>query len=177
MGQDDWTTLPDANGGTDTGLPTDCEEGYYAQLHPFLTHYLTVGGDACTGTGTTGSWNRFTGSSNGWQEVSVDLGAYAGEQVELSVSYVTDPGSGGIGVFVDDTELVVGGTPRDTEGFETALGPWSTPGAPGSTARRTRPTGPVPDRCSIRRPPSRPVTPCCSASAWNTWPVRPSGSS
>ncbi|MFD7973874.1 M14 family metallopeptidase [Streptomyces clavifer] len=136
-GQDDWTTLPDANGGTDTGVPADCEEGYYAQLHPFLTRYLTVGGDSCTATGTTGSWNRFTGSSNGWQQVAVDLGAYAGKQVELSVSYVTDPGSGGIGVFVDDAELVIGGTARDTEGFETALGPWSTPGAPAGSPENT----------------------------------------
>ncbi|WP_405391496.1 M14 family zinc carboxypeptidase [Streptomyces sp. NBC_01102] len=137
VGKDDWTTLPDANGGTDTAVPADCSEGYYAQMHPFLTRYLTVGGDACTATGTTGGWNRFTGSSNGWQQVAVDLGAYAGEQVELSVSYVTDPGSGGIGVFVDDTELVIGGTVRDTEGFETALGAWNTPGAPAGSPGNT----------------------------------------
>lgn len=118
-------------------MPADCSEGYYAQMHPFLTRYLTVGGDACTATGTTGGWNRFTGSSNGWQQVAVDLGAYAGEQVELSVSYVTDPGSGGIGVFVDDTELVIGGTVRDTEGFETALGAWNTPGAPAGSPGNT----------------------------------------
>ncbi|MGW3624661.1 M14 family zinc carboxypeptidase [Streptomyces sp. NPDC000880] len=137
VGQEDWTTLPDANGGTTTQVPVQCEEGYYVEGHPFLAHYLTVTDSGCTATGTSGAWNRFTGSSNGWQPVSVDLSAYAGKQVELSISYVTDPGTGGIGAFVDDTELVVGGTPQGPEGFETALGPWTVArppaGSPGNT--------------------------------------------
>ncbi|MFI1099696.1 M14 family zinc carboxypeptidase [Streptomyces melanogenes] len=130
VGQDDWTTLPDTNGGTSQAVPIQCEQGYYVQGHPFLAHYLTVGSGACTATGTSGAWNRFTGSSNGWQPVSVDLAAYAGKQVELSVSYVSDPGTGGVGAFVDDTKLVIGGAARGAEGFETALGPWSVPGPP-----------------------------------------------
>jgi hypothetical protein len=137
VGQDDWTTLPDANGGTTTQVPVQCEEGFYVEGHPFLAHYLTVAESGCTATGTTGAWNRFTGSSNGWQPVSVDLSAYAGKQVELSISYITDPGTGGIGAFVDDTKLVVGGTPQGAEGFETALGPWTvagpSAGSPGNT--------------------------------------------
>ncbi len=72
-----------------------------------------------------------TGSSGGWQEANFDLSAYAGQQVEVSISYVTDPSSGGIGVVVDDTALVVGGgTETETEGFETGLGAWSVPGPP-----------------------------------------------
>ncbi|WHM39275.1 M14 family metallopeptidase [Streptomyces sp. BPTC-684] len=130
VGQDDWTTLPDTNGGTSQAVPVQCEQGYYVQGHPFLAHYLTVGSGACTATGTSGAWNRFTGSSNGWQPVSVDLAAYAGKQVELSLSYVSDPGTGGVGAFVDDTKLVIGGTAQGAEGFETALGPWSVPGPP-----------------------------------------------
>ncbi|MEU9013616.1 M14 family zinc carboxypeptidase [Streptomyces sp. NPDC048479] len=130
VGQDDWTTLPDANGGTTTTVPVQCEEGFYVAGHPFLARYLTVADSGCTATGTSGAWNRFTGSSNGWQPVSIDLSAYAGKQVELSVSYVSDPGTGGIGAFVDDTRLVVSGTGQGSEGFETALGPWSVPGPP-----------------------------------------------
>ncbi|MFD7324454.1 M14 family zinc carboxypeptidase [Streptomyces sp. NPDC059875] len=130
VGQDDWTTLPDANGGTSTAAPADCGEGYYVRGHPFLAHYLTVGEDGCATTGTTGSWNAFTGPSNGWQQASVDLSAYAGKQVELSISYISDPGTGEMGAFVDDTALVVGGTPGQSEGFETALGAWSVPGPP-----------------------------------------------
>ena len=36
--------------------------------------------------------HRFSG---GWQEVAFDLSAYAGQQVEIVVSYVTDPFTGG----------------------------------------------------------------------------------
>ncbi|MFD7440263.1 M14 family zinc carboxypeptidase [Streptomyces sp. NPDC059909] len=130
VGQDDWTTLPDANGGTTTETPAECDAGFYIGGHPFLAHYLTIGTDSCAPTGTTGAWNRFTGSSNGWQPVSFDLSAYAGKQVELSISYVSDPGTGGLGVFADNTRLVVGGTPQGAEGFETSLGPWSVTGPP-----------------------------------------------
>ena len=34
---------------------------------------------------------------------------------------MTDPATGGIGVFVDDTAVVVGGEVREREGFETGL--------------------------------------------------------
>ncbi|MFE2559184.1 M14 family zinc carboxypeptidase [Streptomyces sp. NPDC059352] len=129
VGQDDWTTLPDRNGGTSTAPPADCGEGYYVRGHPFLSHYLTVGEDGCAATGTTGSWNAFTGPSNGWRQASVDLSAWAGKRVELSISYVSDPGTGETGAFVDDTRLVTG-TTTEAEGFETGLGAWSVPGAP-----------------------------------------------
>ncbi|MFF3603479.1 M14 family zinc carboxypeptidase [Streptomyces sp. NPDC002463] len=129
VGQDDWTTLPDTNGGTSTQPPADCGEGFYVRGHPFLAHYLTVGEDGCAPTGTTGAWNAFTGPSNGWRQASVDLGAWAGKKVELAISYVSDPGTGEMGAFVDDTRLVTG-TTTEAEGFETSLGAWSTPGAP-----------------------------------------------
>ncbi|MEU3608376.1 M14 family zinc carboxypeptidase [Streptomyces sp. NPDC035033] len=136
VGQDDWTTLPDRNGGTSAEPPADCGEGYYLRLHPALGRYLTVGEDGCAPTGTTGSWNAFTGPSNGWRQASVDLSAYAGKQVELSLSYVSDPGTGETGAFVDDVRLVTAaGT--ESEGFETALGAWTVPGAPAGSPGNT----------------------------------------
>ncbi|MFI6643615.1 M14 family zinc carboxypeptidase [Streptomyces sp. NPDC050504] len=129
VGQDDWTTLPDTNGGTSTTVPVQCEEGFYVRGHPFLSHYLTVGQEACAPTGTTGAWNAFTGPSNGWRQVAFDLAAYAGKQVELSISYVSDGGTGEMGAFVDDTRLVTGATTQ-SEGFETSLGAWTVPGPP-----------------------------------------------
>ncbi|MDX6351281.1 MAG: hypothetical protein QOF84_6071 [Streptomyces sp.] len=129
-GADDWTTLPEAGGATGTAVPTECEAGFFINEHPFLTHYLTPGADGCTATGTTGAWNSFTGSSAGWQQAAFDLSAYAGTKVELSLSYITDPGSGGHGVFADDARLAVGGTEQQAEGFETSLGDWTVPGPP-----------------------------------------------
>jgi hypothetical protein len=130
VGADDWTTLPEAHGLSDTSVPDECGVGFLIGEHPFLEHYLTLAGGACTATGTTGSWNRLTGNSGGWQQVSYDLSAFAGKQVEVAISYVTDPGSGGAGAFIDDTRVVVGGTPTQAEGFEAGLGAWSLPGSP-----------------------------------------------
>ncbi|SEQ55775.1 Immune inhibitor A peptidase M6 [Streptomyces sp. yr375] len=130
VGADDWTTLPEAGGATTTAVPTDCGGGFYVGEHPWLRHYLTVGSSTCTATGTTGSWNALTGAASGWQQASFDLSAYAGKRVEVSISYVTDPGSGGHGVLVDDASLVVGGAATETEGFETSLGAWQAAGPP-----------------------------------------------
>lgn len=129
-GADDWTTLPETGGATTTAVPLECEAGYFIQAHPALKRYLTPTGGACAPTGASGSWNSFTGASAGWQDVSFDLSAYAGKSVELALSYITDPGSGGRGVLVDNASVVVGGNAVETEGFETSLGAWSVPGPP-----------------------------------------------
>jgi hypothetical protein len=129
VGADDWTTLPELGGLSSTDPPTECEADFLLDEHPFLLHYLTPG-NPCATTGTTGSWNAMTASSGGWQDTSFDLSAYAGTQVEVSISYVSDPGTGGTGAFVDDTRLVVGGSVVEAEGFETDLGVWSLPGPP-----------------------------------------------
>ncbi|MCT9078837.1 M14 family metallopeptidase [Streptomyces fulvoviolaceus] len=129
-GADDWTTLPEAGGATSTAVPTECEAGYFIAAHPALKRYLTLGDGGCTATGTSGSWNSFTGASAGWQEVSFDLSAYAGKTVEVSLGYITDPGSGGRGVLADNVSVVIGGEAVETEGFETSLGAWSVPGPP-----------------------------------------------
>ncbi|MFI1703716.1 M14 family metallopeptidase [Streptomyces griseoruber] len=130
VGADDWTTLPEQGGATGTAVPAECGAGFYIADHPWLKHYLTLGNNDCTATGTTGAWNAFTGASSGWQQVAFDLSAYAGRNIEVSISYVTDPGSGGHGVLADDASLVIGGTATETEGFETSLGAWRAAGPP-----------------------------------------------
>lgn len=134
-GQEDWTTLPDANGLSDTAVPDECEAGFLLEEHPWLLHYLTPGASGCAATGTSGSWNRFTGDSGGWKPVAIDLSAYAGKRVEVSIAYVTDPAAGGAGVFVDDTKVTTTGGTLNAEGFESGLGPWSTPGPPAGSPR------------------------------------------
>ena len=132
VGTQDWTTLPDQvtdDGGTSTTVPTECEVGFLLDLHPALMRYLTPG-DPCAPTGETGEWHAFSGDSGGWTDVEVDLSAYAGDEVEVAISYVTDPGTGGLGVFLDDTALTVDGDEVDANGFEDSLGSWSVPGAP-----------------------------------------------
>ncbi|GAA4441894.1 M14 family metallopeptidase [Phytohabitans houttuyneae] len=130
VGTDAWTTLPDANGHTGTETGESCASGWVPQLHPFLAHYQ---GADCSPTGTTGTWNAATGPSGGWVEWSVDLSAYAGKQVELSISYVSDWATQGLGVFIDDARVLVNGAAVAETSFETDLGGWTVAGpAPGS---------------------------------------------
>ncbi|MGW6062660.1 M14 family zinc carboxypeptidase [Streptomyces sp. NPDC055189] len=132
-GADDWTTLPDLNGNSSQAVPAECGAGFFINGHPFLRHYLTQSATGCTASGTSGAWNSFTGSSSGWKPVSFDLSAYAGKTVEVSLSSITDPSSGGRGLFADNAQIVIGGNATETEGFESSLGTWAVaPAPPGS---------------------------------------------
>ena len=132
-GTDEWTTLRDLNGRTSPAPPAPCADGQLLSLHPFLRHYLTLG-SPCRPTGSSGSWHAFTGESGGWIDTAFDLSAYAGQQVDLKVSYITDHidagVGGGIGVFVDDTRLTVEGTVVEADGFEADSGAWAAEGPP-----------------------------------------------
>ena len=127
VGDDNWTTLPDANGHTQEGTGDSCIEGW-DELHPFLAHYQHP--DTCEPTGTSGTWHAATGKSGGQQEWSVDLSQFAGEQVEVSIAYASDWGTQGLGVFVDDLAVTVDGVQTSSTSFETGLDGWAVPGAP-----------------------------------------------
>ncbi|MCY0933687.1 M14 family metallopeptidase [Streptomyces sp. H34-S4] len=129
-GGDDWTTLPEAGGLSSSTVPEECGAGFFVNGHPFLRRYLTLDAGGCVPQGSSGSWNSFTGVSGGWKQVSFDLSAYAGKSVEVSLAYITDPGSGGRGVFADEARVSVGGVDQPAEGFETSLGAWTAQGAP-----------------------------------------------
>jgi hypothetical protein len=128
-GGSDWTTLPEKGGATSTDVPAECDAGYLLEMHPWLTRYLTAG-DPCTSKGNWHSLNSDTGDSDGWQKYAFDLSAYAGKQVEITVSYVTDPATGGIGAFVDDTALETTSGRTETDGFEGATSTWTLQGPP-----------------------------------------------
>jgi hypothetical protein len=133
VGQDDWTTLPDANGHTGTDTGQSCPEGWH-ELHPWLARYQTVNDDGtCSPTGTSGTWNAASGNSDGWQQWSIDLGAYAGRQVEVSISYASDWGTQGLGTFVDDVTLPDGSSTSFEEDAD-PLGGWAISGPPPGSA-------------------------------------------
>ncbi len=152
VGQDDWTTLPDANGHTSDDVGASCDINWDT-LHPFLAHYQTntnksqaSGDEDCTNTGTTGAWNAATGNSGGYQDWKVDLSAYKGKQVELSITYAQDFAVSGLGVFLDDVTLTKDGTAGPTESFETGLEPFTPGPAPDGSEddgqwQRTRSVG------------------------------------
>ncbi len=89
MGQDDWTTLEEVNGGTTDDVGASCDINWDT-LHPFLTHYQTntdksedPGDEDCTPEGTTGTppghWFGATGNSGGFQDWEFDLSAVRGQ--------------------------------------------------------------------------------------------------
>ena len=139
-GQDDWTTLADEDDHTsdDVGLscPSTGDGSDWQSNHPFLAHYQTKisGGDDCDPTGSSGSWNAATGNSGGWQEWSMPIpAAYHGENVEISVSVVSDPAVQGLGAWVDQMRLEdSGGAPVNSAdpSFESGEDGWTTPGPP-----------------------------------------------
>jgi hypothetical protein len=141
VGKDDWTTLPDQNGHTSSDLSNDlsCPFGWSNPadeanvLHPFLTHYQTFdpATGTCSNTGTTGEWHAANGSSSGWQQWQIDLGRYAGQQVELSITVLSDWALQQFpGVFVDDIGVSTG---EGSTSFEDDADPtdgWAVTGAP-----------------------------------------------
>lgn len=133
VGQDDWTTLPDQNGHTAQDPGASCEAGWNS-LHPHLEHYQTINPDGtCSSTGTTGEWHSANGTS-GWDQWSIDLSAYAGEQVEVSIAYASDWAVQGLGVYIDDVAITVDGSEVTATSFETDLGGWTVAGSPPGSA-------------------------------------------
>ena len=125
-GLEDWTTLPDTNGHTTTATGDSCPAGWN-ELHPQLEHYQTLAADGtCTPSGSTGVWHAASGQSGGWQQWSINLSAYAGQSVEISIAYVSDWAVQNLGTFLDDVTLPDG----TSTSFETDLGGWTVTGPP-----------------------------------------------
>jgi hypothetical protein len=135
VGQDNWTTLPDLNGHTSQSTGESCKPengpGGWRTIHPFMDHYQTIVGDDCEPHGTTGVWNASSGNSGGWEQWHVDLSGFAGQQVEVSITYVSDWAFQGLGVFVDDIEVSTG---EGTTSFESGDDGWTPQDAPAGSA-------------------------------------------
>ena len=90
--------------------------------HPFISeHYIDAN---CASPGPTGEFHAFNGNSNGWIEVSFDLSRFADQQIEVSLTYISDNYFTNTGVFVDDVVLDVDGV-LTTQGWELGQAPWS----------------------------------------------------
>ncbi len=128
----DWTTLPEASGITSGSTGLSCP--YWHSIHPFLTNYQTDNGDdTCSPLGTspaTGSWNAVTGESSEWTLWTIDLGAYAGSDVEISLAYASDDVFQLPGVAVDDIVVSTGEGSTSFEADGDALDGWVVSGPP-----------------------------------------------
>ena len=169
-GGDNWTTLPDANGHTTTSTGQSCPAGWVdaapaARALPDVERRRRVHGDR-----HHRRMERCERQLGGWQQWSIDLSAYAGKTVEISIAYASDWASQGIGVFLDDITLPDG----TSTSFETGLDGWAITGpAAGKRAQRqqlhSEPTRPA--SRSATRSPRR--TRCCWASGWRASRLQP----
>ncbi|HET7831075.1 MAG TPA: M1 family aminopeptidase [Candidatus Limnocylindrales bacterium] len=148
VGADDWTTLPayDDTGSEitsdDPGLFCLWENGF-GDVHPFLAHYQTFSDDpsdeldpVCDPHGTTGEWHAATGASQDAERWNVDLRAYGGRSVEVSLTYMSDAYSHGV-MAIDD---VVVSTGQGTTSFEDDGDPldgWTVSGPPDGSPGNT----------------------------------------
>jgi hypothetical protein len=129
-GADDWTTLPDA-----AGFATQDAGGcpYWHSIHPFLLHYQSApasDAEPCIPIGTSGQWWAATGASAGAERWLIDLAAYAGREVEVSLSYASDDVIQGLGIFVDDVVISSGPGGTSFEDDGDTLDGWRVAGAP-----------------------------------------------
>jgi hypothetical protein len=85
------------------------------------------GAETCSPTNGAGEWWAASGASGGPEQWLVDLSAYAGSTVELSISYASDQSVPQGGVYVDD---IVVSTGEGSTSFETGFDGWTVPGAP-----------------------------------------------
>jgi Peptidase family M1 domain len=133
VGRNDWTTLRDLNGHTSQDTGESCP--FWHELHPFLTHYQRGRADGtCAPEGSTGKWWAASGSSDGWERWRVDLSAYAGRTVRVSISYASDDFIQLAGAFVDDVVVSSGPGTTSFEDDGNTLDGWQVPGAPAGSA-------------------------------------------
>jgi len=135
VGTDVWTTLLDANGNNPGVFLGVCNDGLWT-VHPFVfAHYVDQA--TCAPVGPTGEFHPFDGDSGGWIDVFFDLSPFAGQQIEVSLTYISDVGVANTGVFVDDVVLAIDGD-QEIQGWEVDQSPWAAaPPPPGSPANLT----------------------------------------
>ena len=128
-GQDDWTTLRDANGHTDQNTGFVCP--FWLSLHPFLEHYQTDNGDdTCSPEGTTGDWWAASGSSGGYEQWLVDLSRLRGRR-RRGIHLVRERRLVQLpGAFVDDIAVSTGEGTTSFEDDGNTFDGWTVPGAP-----------------------------------------------
>jgi hypothetical protein len=130
-GMDDWDTLPDLGGHTNHNTAPACPA--WLEEHPFLLHYQRPdpnGADECLPDGSSGEWFARSGTGGGWEPWSVDLSHWAGSDVEVSLTYVSDGGIQLNGVQIDDIVTPAGPGSTSFEADGNVRDGWVSTGPP-----------------------------------------------
>ena len=130
VGQDDWTTLPDAYGHTSQDVGQVCALLASASTRSSPTTRPTTVTAPARPRARRVPGHAASGPSGDYEKWTVDLSPYAGSSVEVAISYASDDLVQWSGVAVDD---VVVSTGAGTTSFEADGDPfdgWVVPGAP-----------------------------------------------
>lgn len=103
----EWYTLESANS------PLTVDYVAHAQDNP-----NTPGGREPTTYEAAGNWHAFTGSSEGWNDISMDLSPFAGHQIDLYFTTWQDGAANYQMMYVDDIEIPEIGFIDDVESGE-----------------------------------------------------------
>ena len=103
-------------------VEADIEDGY-----DFLYLQASTDGSSWTNVKDDQGTEGITGTSD-WTTHTWNLSAFAGKSITVRFAYVTDPATHGNGPFLDDITLTVDGAQVDTDGAESATGPWTAKG-------------------------------------------------
>ncbi len=107
-------------------LETDYDYSYLVASTDGETWQIitTPGGTAANPTGSSYGW-AYNGESGGWVQESVDLSQFAGGPVWLRFETITDAGTNGAGLLIDDIAIPEIGYATD---FEADAGGWAAAG-------------------------------------------------
>jgi Immune inhibitor A-like, MAM domain len=119
---------------TSAGGPTLDFDYLVVEAHTVGQHDWTTF-NAADGTrsnaGSAGTWNAANGSSSGWQQFEVGLAPFAGRQIEVSITTLSDWGLQQFpGAFIDDIEVSTGEGSTSFENDADPMDGWTVPGAP-----------------------------------------------
>ena len=134
MGGDDWTTLEEQGGHT-TQDPGECPD--FLDANPFLEHYLTaVEEEPCTSSGTSGEWWAASGDGFEWEPWLFSLPNAGPDPIDLEVSitYASDPGFQLRGVTLDNLVVSTGEGSTSFEEDADTLDGWVVADAPDGSA-------------------------------------------
>ena len=120
-GGEDWTTLPEGRRthveGHRRELQRNPAVGGRCIRSSITTRRSRARRPTCR-PGRRGEWNVASGNSNGWQQWTIDLDAYANSTVEISIAFISDWATQNLGVFIDDVTLPDGTFTSFESGFE-----------------------------------------------------------
>ena len=133
VGQDDWTTLPDENGNTSQALDPaagSCCGRLGGARRPAPVPRALHEPRHVRPHGHVGRVERGDGQLRRLPGLGDRPLVLRRQQVEVSITVASDPFVQGVGVFVDDTEVLADGQSVAATSFEDGFGGWAATGPP-----------------------------------------------